>query len=202
MSDSMPDHSVPPPASLRAGDVDAFDRLFFAYAPSLRRFVYSYVKAWETAEDLVDDVFLQLWLRLNEVKRIREPKTYLFTTARNHALNWLKHQRVEERHREKASVTPPPSTSAPVLPSAVMRQLDEADEDLTDDDLTAAFQLAIGMLSPTQRQVMLLKWQRQATHEEVGSVLGLAPTTISDHYRQAIERLRTILPSILGGFAK
>src|ERR1041385_257226 len=86
-------------AQLAAGDSAAFEALFEGYFNRLRRYLYGYVRSWPDAEDLVHDVFLQLWRRRGWLATVRDLNAYLYHVARNQALNYLKHQRVETRWR-------------------------------------------------------------------------------------------------------
>ena len=71
-----------------------FDRLFELYYQALTGFVYSFVNDSEVARDLVHDLFLNVWKKRAQLDPQKSVKTYLFTMARNQALNYLKHQQV------------------------------------------------------------------------------------------------------------
>ncbi len=174
------------PESASTADVATFERVFSAYSDPLCRFVYSYVGAWETAEDLVDDVFFKLWERLRHGDSVRDLKAYLFTTARNHAISHLRHLRVESRHRDRELLG---ERENEAIPAAVEQQLIES-------ELTAALQRAVDLLPPRQRDVVLLKWRTQSTNEEIAQTLGIASTTVAEHFRRALQQLRASLPSL------
>ena len=71
-----------------------FEGLFDLYYKDLSGFVYGVVNDLEVARDLVHDIFLNLWKNRSVLNPDRSVKSYLFTIARNSALNYLKHQRV------------------------------------------------------------------------------------------------------------
>lgn len=173
------------PDSVIPGDAEAFERLFLAYFDPLCRFVRGYVESRETAQDLVEDVFLQVWLRLPSLEQHRGLKAYLFTTARHHAISYLRRQQVELRHQRRLLVEEM-GRDGPTLPTV-------ADEQLAADELTAAVQRAVDALPPRQREVILLKWERQATREEIARALGIAPKTVAEHFRRALGQLRAAL---------
>lgn len=174
------------PESVAPGDAVAFARVYRAYLNPLCRFVYSYVKSWETAKDIVEEVFLQVWTRLHAIQPGGNLKAYLYTTARNQAIKHLRHEQVETRHRlahHPAEVL----GREPALPP-------EADERVASGELAAILQRAIDALPPRQREVILLKWERQVTHEEIAGILGISPKTVTEHFRRAVEYLRRVLP--------
>lgn len=179
------------PDSLVPGDVDAFHRAFDAYLDPLRRFVYTYVASWETAEELVNDAFLQLWRRLQAGESVWALKAYLYAAARNRAISHLRHRRVEARHMREYL--------QPHIRMARSILLPQGEREVIARELAAAIQRAVDELPPRQREVVLLKWQRQATHEQIGQMLGIAPKTVAEHFRRAVEHLRGVLPDRLAG---
>ncbi len=186
MADDAPELPDTVAAAAAAGDVQAFERLFAIYADPLCRFIYSYVDSWETAEELVDDIFLQLWIRLRRGESARDVKAYLFTTARNRAISHLRHRRVEARHRDR---------QLPHEPAAPEHVAPSADQQLAERELIAALQRAVDMLPRRQREVVLLKWQRRASNDEIAQALGIASATVAEHFRRALQQLRATLPA-------
>src|SRR5690606_7031899 len=69
-----------------------FDRLF----NPIRRFVYSIVNSWESAEEIASDVLFMLWEKRERLVEVANVKYYAFVAARNKALNLLKVQTGKE----------------------------------------------------------------------------------------------------------
>lgn len=175
------------PDTIQAGDLQAFERLFLAYVDPLARYVYTYVKSLEVAEELVHDVFLRLWLRLEEnAEPIRSVKGYLYTAARYEALDHLRHQHVEDRHRVRAGQL--------ALTFDTPAMAADAEQRLVAHELAAAIQRAVDDLPPRQREVIHLRWIRQFSHEEIAATLGIAVKTVAEHLRRATDHLRRTLP--------
>src|SRR5690349_9908460 len=78
-------------ARIRAGDASAFETVFRTYYSGLRGFIARYVRSYETAEELVQELFLRLWTQRERWVIEESLQTYLYRAARNHALNHLKH---------------------------------------------------------------------------------------------------------------
>ncbi len=68
------------------------------------------------------------------------------------------------------------------------------DEGGEPDDLQTAIYGALETLSPRQKEIVLLRWRRQLTYEQIGAELGIAPGTASAHMQRAIAHLRMVLP--------
>ncbi len=174
---------------LAAGDPLAFRQFFDRHFDRLCRYVHSYTASWPAAEDLIHDVFLKLWLRPQILLGARDLDAYLYAMARNEALNYLKRQRLEAK--SYAKYRPSLRAGRSVLPP-------EAEAQLESNELVAAIQRAIDTLPPRQREVLMLRWKGEASYEQIGAALGIAPRTVAVHLQRAAEQLRKILPRFLG----
>ena len=84
---------------LRQGSRSVFKELFNLHYPSLKLIAHKYVLSSQEAEDIVHNVFLNLWER-REHLNVRESMTkYLQTSVRNASLNHLKQKKVRDNHR-------------------------------------------------------------------------------------------------------
>src|SRR5690606_25190745 len=84
---------------IRAGDRRAFDVLFESYYPALCDFVSARIGSPEVAEELVQDVFIDLWQRRARLDPHAALRAFLYRAAKNQALNYLRRRRVEDRAR-------------------------------------------------------------------------------------------------------
>lgn len=73
-----------------SGDLLAFDKLMSKYRKSVFCFINSYVKNYDVAEDLAQDVFVYILIKRENYDFKYSMKTYLFTIARSRSLNYLK----------------------------------------------------------------------------------------------------------------
>src|SRR5436190_13134698 len=92
-------------ARIRAGDPDALDAVFRSYYAELCAFAYRYTRARAQAEDLVHDVFAQIWAE-REHWQVRESlKAYLYAAVRNRAVSALRREIVERRWEDRLHAT-------------------------------------------------------------------------------------------------
>lgn len=75
---------------IKSGDKVAFADLFAKYHENLTKFAFHKVKRVDVAEELVSDVFYNIWRKREEVGVCKNLKAYLFTSVKNLALNFLK----------------------------------------------------------------------------------------------------------------
>jgi RNA polymerase sigma-70 factor, ECF subfamily len=159
---------------LRKGDPAAFETLFRAFAPGLCTFVARYVESRTVAEDLVQDLFLTLWRKREDIEIDGTVDLYLFGAARNRALNYLRHQRVEERFRTTVLSRPDAHLS---LREGEILELLEVQE-------------AIDTLPARCRLIFSMHHQQGMTYAEIARSLGLSIKTVETQMGRALKALR------------
>ncbi len=176
-------------AGIRAGDERAFEGLFRTYYDPLCQFVEGYVGTPEAAEEVVSNLFLTLWEQ-REGWVVRERlRAYLFTAARNRALNTLRRKRLVERVTRAAMVAAAHGGDVPALASAVP----PADDRMYNDHLLRALRTAIANLPVRYRPVVQLRWQHGMTCPEIAQVLGVPIKTVETQSARAVQALRAAL---------
>jgi len=169
-------------------DVD-FRHLFDVHFSELYRFVYGYVQSVEAAKDLVHETFLRLWQQREKVD-LGGPtvRSYLYTIARYRSLDHLRRRRVELRwQREYCD---------PVMVDHGAAVAADLEKEFTDNEIAAAIQQAVDTLPRRQREVLLLRWQGQASYDEIARTLGISPKTVAVHLSRATQHLREMLTQV------
>lgn len=181
----MPDAAFPPrPAvatdrelldRLRAGESDAFEVIFRSHYPQLVGFAEAILRARAPAEDVAQDVMLELWRRRQEIVLETSLRAYLLRATRNRALNQIRHRRVAERAR-------PAGEGPTAAPSA--------DQDLAEQELRAAVDEAVRDLPERCREVFELSRGHGLRYAEIAQVLGISIKTVETQMGKAIRVLR------------
>lgn len=171
---------------LAAGDAEAFKHLFDTYFDRLYRYAYRYLQSAEESQDLVHDVFLQIWRQRRRIGLEQDLRAYLYVTARNQALNRLKHRKVEHRFLERRAAAIAAEEAAGPTPNP--------EKEMEEMERAAALQRAIDTLPRRQREVLQLRWHNQLSYAEVAALLHISPKTVAVHLARAFEHLRQALP--------
>jgi RNA polymerase sigma factor (sigma-70 family) len=172
---------------ISAGRAEAFREFFNREAPGLIRYATALLGSREDARDAAQESFFRLWQHRDRLDPGTDPARLLYTIVRNLARDRLRHREVERRpypHFE----TPHALQAAPLL----------AEEGEDADDLQVLVQRALQALSPRQREIVLLRWRRHLTYEQIGAELGIASGTASAHMQRAIAQLKVLLPRLRG----
>jgi len=175
-----------------AGDEHAFRRLFTAYHQQLGIHIYRITNSAELAEEVVQDVFLKIWMTRETLGNIDDFKAYLFVISKNHALNCLKKlakERIQIKRLEQGSIG---MLSAEQDSGIYYNLLDEA----------------IDHLPPQQQKVYLLSRhnrlkyaeiadQLKLSRETVKKYLQIATTSITDYVRTRLDVYLVVLLAIV-----
>ena len=78
---------------IKNGKVDAFKQFFESLYPSLCLFANKYLKDPDASLDIVQDAFVQIWNKKEDVHSIDSAKSYLFKFVKNKCLNYLRDQK-------------------------------------------------------------------------------------------------------------
>lgn len=164
---------------LRQGDEAAFDSIFREWYPSLVRSAESIVRSRAVAEEVVQDVMLELWRRRESLAKDSSPQAYLFQSTRNRALNHIRHERVEQK-------------SEPEL----IRQTEmsaSAHSQLVEEEIEAALKTAVSELPDRCREVFELSRTHGLKYAEIATTLGISVKTVEAQMGKALRTLRVKL---------
>ncbi len=172
-------------AQYRAGDNEAFERLVANHLEAVYSFVARYVGSGSEAEDIVQDVFIKVWKHLGRFDTQRNFRTWIFTIAKNTALDWLK---------KKKAITFSELTSKDETGQAFEETLTDLDEptppELFDQALDEkALSAGLAALPADYRAVVLLRLDSQLTFREIAETLNKPLNTVKSHYRRAVSIL-------------
>lgn len=168
---------------LRRGDQTAFKELFDAHYDALCRFACQYVHSLEVAEDLVQDVFSDLWVRRASWQPQRSSKAYLYGAIRNQTLNHQRRERVRSRGESNPRVRGVPALDN--VPSD-----ENPEQTLRGQELAGAAQQAIMELPRQRRFIFVLSREHELTYAEIALVLGVSVKTVETQMGRALKHLR------------
>ncbi len=174
-------------AGLRAGDVRAYEAVFRGYHARLCAFAFGYLGRREDADELVQDLFLALWQKREQLVIRSSLRAYLFSAIRNRVLNRSARARLEQRWLQEAGSADPDPVD-PALP---------ADEALQAAELVTRVQVAIETLPSGCRRVLELRWLEQLSYAEIAEVLGISSKGVENQLARARKTLRTRLADLV-----
>jgi RNA polymerase sigma-70 factor (family 1) len=149
------------------GDEHAFNELFHAYHQHLGTHIFRITDSMELAEEVVQDMFLKVWINRKTLTTVENFKGYLFVLSKNHALNCLR-----KLAKERALQNSIDNNDQPVL--------EIADQDGGDNYYTLLDE-AIDHLPPQQQKVYLLSRHSRLKYDEIARQMGLSRETVKKY---------------------
>lgn len=84
---------------IKEGDIKIFENVFRQYYTLLCIYAFGITGRKDIAEEVVQDVFYNIWKKRENIHILRSIKNYLYGAVRNQSLQYLEHLTMEERHR-------------------------------------------------------------------------------------------------------
>ena len=161
---------------LRRGDEAAFDAIFRAWYPSLVRAAESLVRSRAVAEEVVQEVMLELWKRRANIAEGSSPQAYLFQSTRNRSLNYLRHERVERQAEPQMNREEGVDSNAHSL--------------MVEEEIHVAMRRALDKLPARCREVFELSRTHGLKYSEIASTLEISIKTVEAQMGKALRILR------------
>lgn len=165
--------------------LDAFSKYYNDYYVLLCTIAFNYIEDKFIAEEAVGEVFLNLWEKFDEIEIKTSFKAYLIKAVKNWCLNYLEHQKVEERLKQK------------LLNEQALADLSCNDEYplgyLYEEELSSIIARAINSLPIQCRKIFILKRDDGLTYEQIAEQLQVSVNTIKTQVKIALTKLRESL---------
>lgn len=161
-------------------DVSAFEELYERHSRMVYGLVLRIVQQASTAEEVVQDIFLQLWRNASQYDVSRGPfLPWLLTLARNRALDQLRLKSERQRRREEQTEELPPVVAAPDFEGS----LDEKRRATRVRELIASLQ-------PQQKRAIELAYFEGLSHSEIAAKLQEPLGTVKSWIRNGLLKLK------------
>jgi RNA polymerase sigma-70 factor, ECF subfamily len=171
------------------GDEHAFEGLYNRYRPMLFKFIFNILHDYDLSCDILQQVFLQLYISLQTLKTNKPFKSWLFQVARNRCLDELRRKRVV-RFSELDTYNEDDEVE---MFSFVQDPYPLPEEIAEHHDLQDRLLCAIKSLPPKFRSVVFLRYSRQLTFPEIGRTLGMPEATAKTYFSRAKPLLQAAL---------
>jgi RNA polymerase sigma-70 factor (ECF subfamily) len=160
---------------IAAGSSEAFRALYSQWEPTLSSFIFQVTRSKVITAEIVQDVFLKIWMTRESLVEVKDFKAYLFVISKNRAINALKKSLADlERMKKYASEVP----------------FNEQPEDDNDQLPFTLIDEAIDHLSPRQKEIFLLHRHERYSYREIAEQLGIGKESVKTHLSLAIKSIK------------
>lgn len=163
---------------LKKGNTHAFDAIYQRYFIPLINTAYKRLQSREDAQEIVQDLFVQLYIKRTQIERIGNLAAYLHTLLRNRIIDHFRQQLAYKKHQSKL-IKMQPSVVQEAASSKV-------DSKLLEEKISAA----IDLLPQKCREVFLLSRVEQLSHQSIAKELDISVSTVEKHIIKALKVMR------------
>ena len=172
---------------IAAGDQAAFKLVYGSFYKRLYQFAFAIVKTREAAEEIVEDVFIRIWQKREDLSSVRNLRVYLYTATKNTALNYL-----SKKARESIA-EPFDHINIGLDQSAVTPE-----QILITAEMFKKIQEAIEALPPRCKMIFKLVREDGLKYKEIAEILNITVNTIDVQMAIAVKRIASAVEVELG----
>lgn len=170
-------------SKFRSGNISAFNSIFKKLYPSICSFANKYLKDKQGAEDISQEVFIELWKQREKFESIEQVKAFLYLSAKNKCLNVLKHVNVKDKHIQETM--------------AISGEEDESFEEyVIKTEVNAFINEVIESLPPQRRKIIILS-MNGLKNNEIAEELGISVNTVKLQKKIAYEKLKVAFSKVV-----
>lgn len=167
-------------SQLRQGDEVAFERLYNRYWEKLLTLAYHRTGSMETAKELLQEVFANLWRRREQLHIQTTFAAYIFSAMKYTILDFIRSQAVKEKYIEAIKKTAIESDNSTIHLMAY-------------DELSTIIEKEICKLPEKCQQVFRLSRMEHYSNKEIAEKLHISPKTVENQITKALRVLRANL---------
>lgn len=165
-------------AALKNGSEDAFNDIYCRYREPLLNFLHALLKDLDEAKEITQKVFIDIWIKKENIDPDKNIQGFLFRIARNYVMNYFDHEKVRKKYAAH---------------SAVNRDFGiSPEEHAFATDIDHVICLAIDRMPRKRQTVFKLKYENGMSYEEIARELSVRVETIRSHISTGRKELEKI----------
>lgn len=170
---------------LAVGNEKAFKTLFDTYRNRLFYYISHFIKSEQVAEELVIDVFMNIWTGRELAAQINNFDAFLFRIAHNKSIDFLRSAAKDSRLKEL------------LWEEIQVASCEQADTSMLIKEYEEKSREAISLLSPRRKKVYNLRREQDLTHDQIAEQLSISKATVNNHIVEAQRFIRNYLSKTL-----
>jgi RNA polymerase sigma-70 factor (family 1) len=163
-----------------AGDEQAFARLFHQHKQMVYNVAWTYTEDKSLSEDILQDVFVIVWKKRETLPEVKDFAAYLYTVAKNRALDVLRKQSADRARENKTMIH-----QKSWVPDHTVN--------ISEEGMEALLQKALDILTPQQRRAFELRRMEDQSLEQISEAMDLSKNTVQNHLTLAHRKVRAFL---------
>lgn len=181
-------------ADYLAGDEKSLEVLFGRYLKPIYSFTYRYVGGGQDAEDVTQEAFVKAWRNLKKFDQQKSFKTWIFSIAKNTALDFLKKSRSVSGRKKAIPFSEFENEEGENMITETLADPSPLPHELLEKaGMAQVLTSAMEKLSPKYRMVLFLRYNDHFNFREIAESLGEPLHTITSRHRRALIQLKKLI---------
>ena len=169
---------------LREGNKEIFEEIYRQYYSPLCFYCMRYVGDIEEAKEIVQGLFLKIWIKRNELDINTSVKSYLYRAVQNYALNHLHQQKVKQKYIINKAHFPNQSSENGQLK-------------MEEEELKILIKSAVLKLPDKRRKIFELSRYENMKYTQIAEHLTISVKTVEAQMSKSLKYLRQVLKEYL-----
>lgn len=153
----------------------AFETIFRRFQPALVQFAYMHLRSQEEAREVVQEVFIKIWLKRDSLEFNQDLKAYLYRAVRNESVNKIKRNRLNLVALDDWALAVPEESGG--------------EEDRKQRRIRKIFQ-QIDALPANCKEIFMMSRMEGLSHKEIAGILDISPKTVENQIGIALKKIR------------
>ena len=172
-------------AAIAQGDRRAMNQLYTRHSVRVYRFILRLTRSETVAEELVSEVFLDVWRQAARFEQRSQVSTWILAIARNKAISAMRRRQDEELDEDALAMVEDPC--------------DDPEEALEKTERSALLRKCLQQLSAAHREIIDLVYYHEKTVEEAAEITGIPAATVKTRMYYARQQLAALVEKAEGG---
>lgn len=163
-----------------SGNEEAFEKLYAQYKPVLCKFIQTFINDSMLTDDIVQEVFVAVWLNRKNIDPDKSFSSYLMTSARNKVYDFFKETAKNRKMIEQRWLN-------------FSEAGNDTEEALVSIELDELIDSALKQLSSRKRAIFELAKLKGKSHSEIAEELGISKNTVKNHMVDSLKYLKEVI---------
>lgn len=162
----------------------AFKQLYQAYYIRVVTFITGIIKKHDIAEDLAQDVFVNLWINRKTLDATRSLQNYIFVSSRNAAINYLK--------KEMVFSSEPLEAQADVVSTGNV-----VEDTFFAKEIALLIEMVVSEMPGQRQRIYRMNREQGLSNEEIADRLGISKRSVENQVGLALKEIREAIAAYL-----
>jgi RNA polymerase sigma-70 factor (family 1) len=165
---------------LREGDRNAFDLLYRRYFTKLYGVVYNRVRSKQVTEEIIQELFFNLWLKRADISIEHTFSSYIFTAVKYMVFKYFRNEGVQRRYSDYLKVN-------------FAGEKNFTEDAVLYNDLNSRYEHALGQLPAKSAFIFKLSRVQHRSNKEIAEELSITEKAVEYHITKSLSILRNLL---------